>query len=300
MHLGIIGLGRMGAGLARRLIADGHHIVGYDLAAENVTALKEAGGEAAASLEALVSRLPAPRAIWVMVPHGLPTRTTVDALLPLLSPEDIIVEGGNSRFTDSIELASRAAERGIHLLDAGTSGGVWGETGGFNLMIGGSHAAFERLDPIFRSAAPPNGYAHVGPSGAGHFVKMTHNAIEYAMLQALGEGFEMLKSSDFELDLTQIARLWQNGSVIRSWLLELAARALDAEGDDLERIADHIDDSGTGRWAAEYALEQGIPLPAITLSLFERFDSRQDRRYAHQLIAALREQFGGHAVTPER
>jgi 6-phosphogluconate dehydrogenase len=234
--------------------------------------------------------------MWVMVPHGVPTRTTIEELLPLLSPEDIVVDGGNSPYLDSIAHAERCRQRGVHFLDVGVSGGVWGLEEGFNLMIGGPREAFGRLEPVFQARAPPGGYAHVGPSGAGHFVKMIHNAIEYAMLQAVGEGFECLQRSEFNLDLTRIAELWQHGAVVRSWLLELLGRALKEEGDTLEHIADYVDDSGTGRWAVEYALRQGIPVPGISIALYERFDSRVPKRFAHQVIAALRRQFGGHAV----
>lgn len=231
-----------------------------------------------------------------MVPHGEPTRSTVDALLPLLDRGDVVVDGGNSHYPASIAHATACRARDVHFLDVGVSGGVWGAVEGYNLMIGGSREAFEHLEPVFRTLAPPGGYAHVGPSGAGHFVKMIHNAIEYAMLQAVGEGFECLKSSEFDLDLAQIAELWQNGSVVRSWLLTLLGRALREEGNALPGIGAHVDDSGTGRWAVEYALEKGIPVPGISVSLYERFDSRLETRFAHQVIAALRKQFGGHAV----
>ncbi len=297
MQLGLIGLGRMGAGLATRLIQQGHSVVGYDLAEANREALVRVGGEEAASVEDLVARLEAPRAVWVMVPHGAPTRATVERLLPLLDRGDVLVDGGNSHYPESVRHAELCGEREVTFLDAGVSGGVWGEKEGFNLMVGGPREGFERLEPIFQALAQPGGYAHVGPSGAGHFVKMIHNAIEYAMLQALGEGFECLHRSEFDLDVAQIAELWRHGAVVRSWLLDLVGQAFRAEGPALEDIADHVDDSGTGRWAVEYALEQGIPVPAISISLFERFNSRTERRYAHQVIAALRNQFGGHAVT---
>ena len=297
MQLGLIGLGRMGAGLAGRLMAKGHDVVGYDLSAENVRELVQAGATGARSLEDLVAKLAPPRLVWVMVPHGGPTRQTIGTVLPLMAAGDIIVDGGNSHYPDSMMHAVRCAERGVHFLDVGVSGGVWGEKEGFNLMIGGAREAFERLEPIFRSLASPDGYAHVGASGAGHFVKMMHNAIEYAMLQALGEGFECMRRSEFDLDLAKIAELWRHGAVVRSWLLDLLARALEEEGNALESIGDHVDDSGTGRWAVEYALANGIPVPAISTSLYERFDSRLETRYAHQVIAALRKQFGGHAVT---
>ena len=296
MQLGLIGLGRMGSGLAGRLLQDGHTVVGFDLAADDVAQLAARGGVAAESAAALVQQLSAPRVVWMMVPHGAPVQATVDEVLPLLQSGDILVDGGNSNYRESMRHAERCASRGVHFMDVGVSGGVWGESGGFNIMIGGEHTAFERLEPIFRSLARENGYAHVGPSGAGHFVKMMHNAIEYAMLQALGEGFECLQRSEFGLDLRQIAALWQNGSVVRCWLLELLERALDAEGNALANIEGYVDDSGTGRWAVDYALEQSVPVPAISTALFERFDSRMDRRFAHQVIAALRNQFGGHAM----
>jgi 6-phosphogluconate dehydrogenase len=296
MKIGLIGLGRMGAGLAQRLLDGDHQIVGFDLSAEDVERHVRAGGTGAASLEALVAQLEPPRAIWVMVPHGAPTRGTMRSLLPLLSPGDVAIDGGNSHYPDSVAEAKRFAERGVHYVDVGVSGGVWGAKEGFNLMIGGPREAVERLEPVFRDLAPPGGFAHVGPSGAGHFVKMIHNAIEYAMLQSLGEGFECMQRSEFDLDLAQVAGLWQQGSVVRSWLLELLGRALEQEGSSLERIADHVDDSGTGRWAVEYALRAGIPVPSISISLYERFDSRTPRRFAHQVIAALRNQFGGHPV----
>lgn len=296
MQLGLVGLGRMGAGLAGRLLDHGHAVTGFDLSAQDVARLVERGGTGAASLEDLVARIPAPRAVWVMVPHGAPTHDTIESLLPLLSRDDVIADGGNSNFRESMAHAVRCAEFGVHFLDVGTSGGVWGEKEGFNLMIGGPREAVERLEPAFASLAPAGGYAHVGANGAGHFVKMIHNAIEYAMLQAVGEGFECLHRSEFDLDLRQIATLWQNGAVVRSWLLELLGRALEQEGNALTNIADYVDDSGTGRWAVDYALEQGVPVPAISISLFERFDSRTEKRFTHQVIAALRNQFGGHAV----
>jgi 6-phosphogluconate dehydrogenase len=256
----------------------------------------DAGAAPARSLDDLVRQLDAPRAVWVMLPHGDPTAQAVASLLERLQPDDVLVDGGNSRFTDSVTHAARCRERGVHFLDVGVSGGVWGAKDGFNLMIGGPDEAVARLKPVFEALAPAGGYAHVGENGAGHFVKMVHNAIEYAMLQAIGEGFECLRRSEFNLDLRQVADLWQEGAVVRSWLLELLGRALKDEGNALERISDHVDDSGTGRWAIEYAVERGIPVPAFSIALYERFDSRTPTRYAHQVIAALRKQFGGHPV----
>jgi 6-phosphogluconate dehydrogenase len=275
---------------------DGHTVVGFDLAPANVGALTAAGGTGTASLAEVVDALTPPRAVWAMVPHGEPTRSTMQALIGALAAGDLLVDGGNSLYLESMAHADRGRARGVDVLDVGVSGGVWGLESGFNLMIGGSAAAVDRIDPILQSLAAPGGYARVGPSGAGHFVKMIHNAIEYAMLQALGEGFECLERSEFDLDLTQISRLWQQGAVVRSWLLDLLGRALEQEGGSLARIGDQVDDSGTGRWTIEYAVSQGIPVPAITTALYERFDSRLPRRFAHQVIAALRQQFGGHAV----
>ena len=296
MQLGLIGLGRMGAGLAGRLRDGGHDVVGFDLSQENVERLVRSGSRGAGSIPELVAQLAPPRAVWVMVPHGAPTRQTVESLLPLMAKGDVLVDGGNSHFPESVAHGKLCAGHGVHFLDVGVSGGVWGQKEGFNLMIGGAKEAFGRLEPVFRTLAPPGGYAHVGANGAGHFVKMIHNAIEYSMLQGIAEGFECLQRSEFDLDLAQIAALWQQGAVVRSWLLELLGNAFREEGNALERIGDHVDDSGTGRWTVEYALAQGIPVPSISISLYERFDSRLEKRFAHQVIAALRNQFGGHAV----
>lgn len=294
-----MGLGRMGMGMTRRLLGDGHRVTGYDLSAENVERAAAEGAGGASSLEELVEKLDAPRNIWVMVPHGEPTRRTIDELLRRLQPDDLIVDGGNSRFTDSLEHADRCREREVHFLDVGVSGGVWGEEEGFNLMIGASEEAYRRLEPVFESLAPPGGYARVGENGAGHFVKMIHNAIEYAMLQALGEGFECLHRSEFDVDLAAVAELWGHGSVIRSWLLELLEGAFREEGNALERIEGYVDDSGTGRWSVHYAVDHAIPLPGIAGSLFERFASRDEERFRARVIAALRNQFGGHAIEEE-
>lgn len=289
----------MGMGMTRRLLTDGHRLTGYDLSSENVERAIGEGATGASSLEELVGALEPPRNVWVMVPHGTPTRETIDELLQRLDADDLIVDGGNSRFTESVEHAHRCRERDVHFLDVGVSGGVWGEEEGFNLMIGGPEEAFRRLEPVFESLAPPGGYAHVGRSGAGHFVKMIHNAIEYAMLQALGEGFECLHRSEFDIDLAGVAALWQHGSVVRSWLLELLEAALREEGNALDRIEGYVDDSGTGRWSVHYAVDHAIPVPGIAGSLFERFASRDEERFRAKVIAALRSQFGGHAVEEE-
>lgn len=299
MRIGMVGLGKMGGNMARRLRKRGHDVVGYDLDPENVRRVREFGADGAGSLEELVDALDPPRCVWVMVPHGEPTRATVTELLGLLDEADVIVDGGNSRWSDSMDLAERTARSGVHFMDAGVSGGVWGLEEGYCMMIGGPEEAFRRLEPVFRALAPEDGYAHVGASGAGHFVKMVHNAIEYAMLQALGEGFEMLERSEFDVDLARVAGLWQHGAVVRSWLLELLERAFEAEGDDLERIADYVEDSGMGRWSVEYAVDRAIPAPTITQSLYERFASRHEERFSAKVVAALRNQFGGHGVVEE-
>ncbi len=294
-----MGLGRMGMGMTRRLLANGHRVAGHDLSAESVERATAEGATGASSLAELVEALEPPRNVWVMVPHGAPTRETIEELLERLEADDLIVDGGNSRFTESLEHAERCEERGILFLDVGVSGGVWGEGEGFNLMIGGPEGAFRRLEPVFRTLAPPEGYARVGANGAGHFVKMVHNAIEYAMLQALGEGFECLHRSSFDVDLAAVAELWRHGSVVRSWLLELLERAFRQEGNALERIDGYVEDSGMGRWSVHYAVEHAVPLPGIAGSLFERFASRDEERFRAKVVAALRNQFGGHAVQEE-
>lgn len=286
----------MGNGMARRLMARGHAVAGYDLSPKQVQQLSEVGGRGVASLEALVETLAPPRNLWVMVPHGAPTRQTIGLLRELVEPGDLIIDGGNSRFTASIEHAELCREGGILFLDIGVSGGVWGEERGFNFMVGGPEAAYRRVEPLLQALASADGYARVGDNGAGHFVKMVHNAIEYAMLQALGEGFEALHRSEFELDLGGIAELWLHGSVIRSWLLELLSQAFAEEGNELGRIYDWVDDSGMGRWTVQHAVDQALPLPVITSALFERFASREEERFRAKVIAALRNQFGGHAV----
>jgi len=299
MQIGMIGLGRMGGNMSRRLIQAGHEVVGYGRSAENLERARAAGVKTADSAAELVRQLKPPRAVWLMIPHGKPTEDTVDLLLGVLAKGDTIVDGGNSHFTDSARLAERCAAKGVHFLDAGVSGGVWGLEIGYCLMIGGPKPAFERLEPVFQALAPPDGYAYLGASGAGHFVKMVHNAIEYAMLQALGEGFECLQHSEYGIDLARVASLWQQGSVVRSWLLDLLTRALREEGNGLEHIAGYVEDSGMGRWSIAYAVEHAIPIPVSTQSLYERFASRQTERFSAKVIAALRNQFGGHAVKKE-
>jgi 6-phosphogluconate dehydrogenase len=300
MELGLIGLGKMGGQMAQRLIGAGHTVVGFDANAATRLEVAKSGVTAAESLADLVKRLKPPRAVWVMVPHGPPTASTIAALLESLAANDILVDGGNSHFSDSQAAAKQCAARGVHFIDAGVSGGIWGLTEGYCLMVGGPSDACQRLEPIFKALAPASGWARVGASGAGHFVKMIHNAIEYAMLQSYGEGFECMRRSEFDLQLGAIADLWSHGAVVRSWLLELLTRALRAEGDDLAHVAPYIDDSGTGRWSVEYALANAIPIPVITQSLYERFASRIKERFSARVIAALRQQFGGHAVRTEK
>ncbi len=289
MKLGMVGLGRMGAGMTERLRRAGHELETFDPNVEST----------ARTLEELAGRLEAPRAVWVMVPAGAVTEQVFQELLGLLEQGDTIVDGGNSNFRESIRRGEEAGARGLHFVDAGVSGGVWGLEEGFCLMVGGDEEAVGRLSPVFLALAPEGGYAHVGKGGAGHFVKMVHNGVEYGLMQAYAEGFELMQASgDFELDLRQIAALWNQGSVVRSWLLELLERAL-TEQPGLEGVRGYVEDSGEGRWTVQEAIEERVPLPAITLALFARFASRQDESFAAKVNAALRGQFGGHNVPTE-
>jgi len=299
MELGIVGLGRMGGNMTERLQEKGHHVVTYDRNPDAIKATEAHGATGVGSLEEMVQRLSPPRAIWVMVPAGAPVDSVILTLTAQLAPDDVIIDGGNSNFRDTVTRAARLKEQqGIHLVDAGTSGGIWGLQVGYCLMVGGDAAPVHRLEPIFTALAPAGGYAHVGPPGAGHYVKMVHNGIEYGMLQAYAEGFEIMHASDFDLDLHQIAALWNHGSVVRSWLLELAERAF-AQDNDLAGIRGWVADSGEGRWAAQEALDKDIPAPIITISLLERLRSRQEESFSAKVIAALRNQFGGHEVKRE-
>jgi 6-phosphogluconate dehydrogenase len=286
MQLGMVGLGRMGGSMAERLRRGGHEVIGY----ARTRAVSDVG-----SLSELVDRLNPPRTVWLMIPAGDPTEQTIQELAGLLQAGDLIVDGGNSNFRDSMRRGAEMEKRGLLFADAGTSGGIWGLEIGYCLMVGGSEEGFRRIEPALKTLAPKDGYVHVGPVGAGHFTKMVHNGIEYAMLQAYAEGFEILESSPFDLDLRRIASLWNHGSVVRSWLLELAERAF-AKDPDLSQIRGYVDDSGEGRWTVFEAINQDVPAPTIAASLFARFASRQGDSFAMKVIAALRNEFGGHAV----
>jgi 6-phosphogluconate dehydrogenase len=303
MQIGMVGLGKMGGNMATRLARGGHEVVAWDRHAE-VTA-RVAGGApgivGADTLEALVGRLAAPRAVWIMIPAGDPTEQMVETLLGLLAPGDTIIDGGNSNYKDSVRRGARCGERGVRFMDCGTSGGVWGLANGYSLMVGGDEAAAERLRPIFETLAPgPNtGWGRVGPTGAGHFTKMVHNGIEYGMMQAFAEGFSILQhKKEFALDLAQVAEIWREGSVVRSWLLDLTARAL-AENPTMDGIAPYVSDSGEGRWTVAEAIDLDVPAPVITHSLIARLRSRDAESYTDRLLAAMRNQFGGHAIKKE-
>ena len=288
----------MGANMARRLTIGGHRVVTYDLNAEAVSASVDYGAEGADSLPALVSMLTPPRAVWLMLPHGQVTEDTITTIAPLLSPGDALLDGGNANYKDTLRRGQFLAPQGIDFVDVGTSGGIWGLANGFCLMVGGPDRAVRRLEPAFRALSPTEetGYSHVGPSGAGHFVKMVHNAVEYALMEAYAEGFELLAAKEeFDLDLAAIAETWRHGAVVRSWLLDLAAAAL-KEDPGLESLQAFVEDSGEGRWTVQESVDLAVPIPAITAALQQRFRSRQDGPLGAKLLAALRQQFGGHAV----
>jgi len=296
MQLAMIGLGRMGGNMVKRLVQGGHELTVYDSNADAVNAHVAKGVKAAKDLADVAKQLAPRRVVWVMVPAGAPVENTIEQLVPHLAKGDIVIDGGNSNFRDSLRRAEMLKAKGIEFVDVGTSGGIWGLTLGYCLMIGASPAAFEHCEPIFRSLAPPEGYAHVGPPGAGHYVKMVHNGVEYGMLQAYAEGYEILHASqDFELRLGQIAKLWNHGSVVRSWLNELAERAFSRD-DQLAAIRGYVEDSGEGRWTVEEAMRLDVPAPVITMSLLARFRSRQQESFGAKVIAALRHEFGGHVV----
>jgi len=298
MDLGLVGLGKMGGNMARRWMRDGHRVIGYARSAATLETFVREGLVGAASLEDLVARLKTPRAVWLMLPAGDPTEETVTRLGALLAPGDVLLDGGNTHYQDDMRRATALAPRGIHYLDQGTSGGIWGLKEGYCLMIGGPSEIVDRLKPAFvtLAPAPDRGWGRVGPVGTGHFVKMIHNGIEYGMMQSLAEGFALLEGKkDFGLDLLQVASIWQNGSVVRSWLLDLVARALQ-EQPGLEGIAPYVEDSGEGRWTVQESLDSAVPAPVIALSLMERFRSRQQGSFADRVLAAMRQQFGGHAI----
>ena len=298
MEIGMVGLGRMGGSMARRLLGGGHRVVVHDPLETAVNRLVEEGAEGAGSLVAVVSKLALPRAVWVMVPSGEITESTIGGLSRAMAEGDTIIDGGNSNYRDSIRRGAALANKGIHFLDAGTSGGIWGMKEGYCLMVGGDADAYRRLEPVFRTLAPgpDRGYGRVGPSGAGHFVKMVHNGIEYGLMQAYAEGFELMQAKeDLDLDMAQISEMWRHGSVVRSWLLDLAAASL-REDPQLQDIQAYVDDSGEGRWTVEESIELAVPLPVITQALQARFRSRQENPFAGRVLAALRNQFGGHAV----
>jgi 6-phosphogluconate dehydrogenase len=295
MQLGFVGLGRMGLNMVTRLQRGGHQVVAYDRSADAVGRAEHAGAGGVDSLDALVAALSPPRAVWVMVPAGPPTESTVADLADRLSPDDVIIDGGNTNFHDDVRRAATLKEKGIHYVDAGTSGGIWGLQEGYCLMVGGEDDVCSWLEPIFRTLAPEHGYLHVGTHGAGHFVKMVHNGIEYGLMQAYAEGFELMHESKYKIDLAAVAELWNHGSVVRSWLLELAARAL-AEDADLSTLEGYVEDSGEGRWTLHEGIDRAVPLPVITAAVYTRFRSRQNNPFGDRLLAALRNQFGGHAV----
>ncbi len=298
MQIGMVGLGKMGANMTERLVKGGHDVVGYDRNPAAVEQVVEAGAGGAESLEDLVSKLDSPKHVWVMVPAGAPTTSTLEALAGLLEPGSTVIDGGNSFYKDTVSIATKLAAQGIHLLDVGTSGGVWGLAGGYSMMVGGDPETVERMRPIFETLAPSatTGWGHMGPVGAGHFVKMIHNGIEYGIMQSYAEGFAILHDKEeFSLDLAQIGRVWQHGSVVRSWLLDLVVNAL-GENPALEGIAPYVPDSGEGRWTVAEAIELNVAAPVITLALMQRIGSRDEVEFSDRILSALRGEIGGHEV----
>jgi 6-phosphogluconate dehydrogenase len=297
MQLGFVGLGKMGGNMVHRIHRDSDHkVVAFDFNATAVETAHGYGATAAETLEDLVSKLEAPRMVWIMVPSGDATEKTVVALGEMLDPGDTIVDGGNSNWHDDVRRAAMLDEKGIHYIDVGTSGGIWGLEVGYCMMVGGHAESVDRLAPILDTLAPPDGWHHFGDAGAGHFVKMVHNGIEYGMMQAYAEGFELMHKSKFPIELKQVAHVWNQGSVIRSWLCELAEKAFEEEGNDLENLVGYVNDSGEGRWTIQDGIDHNVPMPVITASLFARFYSRGEGDFTHRVLAALRNQFGGHAV----
>jgi 6-phosphogluconate dehydrogenase len=295
MKLGLIGLGKMGANMTQRLITHGHDVVVYDLSAAAIESSVKAGATGSSSVSELVSKLEKPRIVWMMVPAGKPVNDTIVMLMPLLEENDIIIDGGNSYYKDTRKRAEELQKLGINYLDAGTSGGIWGLKEGYCIMAGGEKKAFDVCEPVFKALAPDGGYKYIGPSGAGHYVKMIHNGIEYGMMEAYAEGFEIMHASGYDIDLGGVAELWNHGSVVRSWLLELLHSALKADN-ELSGVRGYVEDSGEGRWTIAEALELNVPAPVITDSLLVRLRSRQEESYGAKILAALRNQFGGHAI----
>lgn len=297
MELGMIGLGKMGGNMVRRLLKDGHKVIVWNRTREKTDEMEKEGAIGAVTLSNLINKLPSPRILWLMIPAKA-VEDMLNQLLPMLNQGDMVIDGANSNYHDSVRRGKELSLKKIYFLDAGTSGGIWGLQNGYCIMIGGEEDAVKKIEPVLKTLAPIDGYLHAGPTGAGHFTKMIHNGIEYGMLQAYGEGFELLRSSDFQLDLGKIAHLWNQGSVVRSWLLELAESALVKEK-DLSSVSAYVEDSGEGRWTVEEAIDKSIPAPVITLSLMARFASRQDESWSAKFIAALRNEFGGHVVKRE-
>jgi 6-phosphogluconate dehydrogenase len=299
MELALFGLGRMGGNMVIRLVRGGHRVVAGNRSSGPVDEAGQHGAIPAYSMEEMVGKLQeSPKIVWLMVPAGQITDDTLHHAMSLLKPGDIIIDGGNSNFHDTQRRAKEVTAAGMHFMDCGTSGGIWGLKVGYSLMIGGERETFQHCEPIFKTLAPENGYGYMGPSGAGHFVKMVHNGVEYGMLQAYGEGFEIIEKSEFHPDLREVTRVWQNGSVVRSWLLDLAALAFEQDP-ELKNISGFVEDSGEGRWTVQAAIDENVPAPVITLSLLQRFVSRQQESFSARVIAALRNQFGGHAVKYE-
>jgi 6-phosphogluconate dehydrogenase len=295
MEIAIVGLGKMGGNMVKRLLGGGHAVVAYDRDPAAVERLVKEGAVGASSLEEVVSKLHAPRAVWVMVPSGAPTEATIQELGRRLQPNDIVIDGGNSNFRDSMRHSTELAEKKVRFLDAGTSGGIWGLEVGYCLMVGGDRSAYDQIEPMLVTLAPKDGLGYFGKAGAGHFTKMVHNGIEYAMMQSYAEGFELLKAAEFGIDLKQVTKVWNHGSVVRSWLLELAERAFNKDP-ELSSLKAYVDDSGEGRWTVNEAVAHAVAVPTIAAALFARFVSRQDNSFAMRVLAALRNEFGGHAV----
>lgn len=295
MEIGFVGLGKMGMNMVTRLQRDKHRVVAYDRTSDLVKQAEGQGCVGASSLADVISKLTTPRAVWIMVPSGAPTEETITAVAALMQKGDTIIDGGNTRFVDDVRRAAELKKKGIDYVDAGTSGGIWGLKLGYCLMVGGEKEPVKRLEPIFKTLAPEDGWAHMGGCGAGHYVKMVHNGIEYSMMQGYAEGFELMAKSEYKLDLAKIADLWMHGSVVRSWLLELAAGAL-SQDPRLDNLKGYVQDSGEGRWMIADAIDKDVPVPTLTTALFTRFRSRQEESFAEKMLAALRNAFGGHSV----